>query len=67
MKKNRECDVHNDPTSLLEAFKTWCDNCDRGCPMGCIHRKQLEIGESLLDSRCASIMNCFSQFVLSLA
>ena len=63
--KKRECDVHLDPTSLLGAFKTWCDRCDRGCPMGCVERKNAVVASSLLDQRCSSIMNCFSRFVLS--
>ena len=65
MREKRECDAHLDPTSLLGSFKAWCDNCDHGCPMGCSHRRNAVVASSLLDPRCASIMNCFSRFVLS--
>lgn len=65
MKSKRECDAHIDPIGLHLAFKSYCDNCDRGCPMGCIRRKEILHGTDLLNANVASIMSCFSRFVLS--
>ena len=69
----RECDEYIDPPRLHKAFAEYCNECERNCPMGCEHRKQIgmaQIGkttplELMLDYRCASILSCFARFVLS--
>lgn len=47
--------------ALHEAFVEHCNECD--CPMGCIHRRETD-PRLLLDTRCASILDCFARFVV---
>ena len=53
-KGERECDVYNNGSSLLEAFQKYCQGCNRGCPMGCIRIKNKE-----------AHMQCFAHWCLS--
>lgn len=74
----RECDRFADvtqSTALHKAFIEHCNRCERGCPMGCDHRRIIgmeKVGattplELMLNSQCASILECFARFVLSKA
>jgi hypothetical protein len=61
----RNCDKYADKfcEDMLHAdFVKYCNDCD--CPMGCVHRKDTRC---MLDTRCASILKCFSRFVLQKA
>jgi len=61
----RNCDRYADKSCedrLHADFVKYCNDCD--CPMGCAHRKDTRC---MLDTRCASILKCFSRFVLERA
>ena len=74
----RECDRFehiSQSHELHEAFVRHCDNCEKGCPMGCDHRMVVgkeRIGATtplglMLDPQCGSILSCFAAFALSKA
>ena len=65
-KSKRECDVHVEGHELVKAFVQHCNNCERGCPMGCIRRRGDVQGLLTSDSwKCGSVLQCFAGFALS--
>ena len=66
MKKcKRECDVYQSH-ELVREFVKYCNHCERGCPMGCIRRKD-DVPSLLMDDswKYGNILHCFAQFALS--
>ena len=53
-KGERECDHYSDGASLKRAFDKFCENCNRGCPMGCIRIKDKD-----------DHMQCFADWAMS--